>query len=127
MSKSFLKEEIISQLWNAYKKTSEYKSGFNKAIYEDHPLIRTHEKEGLTAIYKTFVTNLSSYKNQKEELKKRSPIRRRTEPRGGWQLVAIIKHFPTGANQEVIIFPFIDANKSRSSLAVAENSFFASS
>jgi Fic family protein len=74
MRKAFLKEEVVSQLWNAYKKTSEYKTGLTKTIYEDDPLIRAQEKEGLTAIYKTFVTNLSSYNNQKEELKKRIAV-----------------------------------------------------
>lgn len=71
MIKAYLKDEVVPQLWNAYRKTSEYKSHSNKTINEDHPLIRSQEKEGLTAIYKTFVSNLSSYNNQKEELKKR--------------------------------------------------------
>jgi Fic family protein len=71
MKKAFLREQVVAQLWNSYKKTHEYKSGLTKTLYEDHYLIRTQEKEGLTAIYKTFVTNLLSYKNQKDELKKR--------------------------------------------------------
>ncbi|HUD45090.1 MAG TPA: Fic family protein [Patescibacteria group bacterium] len=74
MRNAYLKEEVIPQLWAAYRKTSEYKLGLNKAIYEDNPLIRTQEKEGLQAIYSTFVSHLSSYTNQKEILFKRDSI-----------------------------------------------------
>jgi Fic family protein len=71
--KAYLKEDVVPALWNAYSKTPEFKSGKDKAIYEDHLLVRNQEKEGLKAIYKTFVQGLLSYQNQKEELLKRNP------------------------------------------------------
>lgn len=72
MNKAYLKEDVITALWNAYKKTPEYKIGLKKAISEDHLLVRKQEKEGLKAIYATFVKSLLSYNNQKDELIKRN-------------------------------------------------------
>src|ERR1051326_1761449 len=71
MEVALLKEEVVSSLWNAYIKTPEYISGATKAIVSNNKLIITREKEGLTAIYKRFVTNLLNYKSNKDLLLER--------------------------------------------------------
>lgn len=63
---------VVPSLWSAYRKTSEYRSGLVKAIPAHHPLVEGQEKDGLGAIYSSFIETLNSTKNAKFELKNRT-------------------------------------------------------
>jgi Fic family protein len=54
------KDDVVRNLWQAYKKTNEYKSGRTESISSVHPLIRKREAEALNAIFKAFVIRLQS-------------------------------------------------------------------
>lgn len=73
MEVAVLQEETLPQLWNAYKKTPAYKSGMTKAIPPHYKLVIKREKEGLTTIYKEFVSRLLEYRSIKDELRNRQP------------------------------------------------------
>ena len=65
-------DDVVSSLWFAYRKTSEYRSGLVKAILAHHPLVERQEKDGLRAIYTSFIETLNSTKNARFELKNRT-------------------------------------------------------
>jgi cell filamentation protein, protein adenylyltransferase len=72
MELPLLQDEAVPNLWTAYKKTKEYKAGFNKAIPEHHELVERREVEGLRSIYKRFVKTLEANQDVREELKNRT-------------------------------------------------------
>lgn len=65
-------DDVVPPLWFAYRKTSEYRSGLVKAIPAHHPLVERQERNGLMAIYSSFIEKLNSTKNAKFELKNRT-------------------------------------------------------
>lgn len=69
-----LKEEVVPQLWMAYVKTSEYKSGEIKAIRRNHSLIKAAEGKGLELIYINFIDNLNAGKFMLGGIKKRKAL-----------------------------------------------------
>lgn len=73
MEIALLEEEVVTQLWMAYKKTPQYRSGLNKAIPSDHKLVIANEKEGLMSIYRKFVNELESFESNKDKLRGRHP------------------------------------------------------
>lgn len=72
MDAALLQEEVIPQLWSAYKKTTEYKSGSKKAIPAHASLVINAEIQGLRSIYIHFVKKLLEHKSLKGVLKKRT-------------------------------------------------------
>lgn len=68
------KEQVIPQLWAAYKKTSEYRRGMTKAIPARHRLVEDQERIGLRSIYQKFVHILASDKPVREVLRGRKPF-----------------------------------------------------
>lgn len=67
-----LRDQVIDQLWLAYKKTSEYENGQTKAIPTHHGLVEKQEKTGLREIYIHFVSILEKGTSLKKELKERT-------------------------------------------------------
>ncbi len=72
MDVALVQDDVVKALWLAYKKTSDYKRGLNKAIPAHNPLVEEQEKLGLKSIYKLFIEELNSIKNSRLELKNRS-------------------------------------------------------
>lgn len=72
MDIALVQDSVIKTLWLAYKKTSDYKSGSDKAIPAHHLLVEEQEKLGLKSIYKLFIEELSSTKNAGLELKNKN-------------------------------------------------------
>jgi len=64
--------EVVPQLWNAYKKTPEFRQGRTQAIPAHHPLVERQERVGLLSIYTKFVEELRANQNAKEALSNRS-------------------------------------------------------
>ncbi len=58
MEIALLREDVHPQLWHAYIKTPEYKSGQTEAISAHHPLVEKQERNGLRAVYTTYITRL---------------------------------------------------------------------
>lgn len=67
------KEQVITQLWAAYEKTSEYIQGMTEAIPAHHRLVEDQEKTGLRSIYQRFVNILASDRPVREVLRRRKP------------------------------------------------------
>lgn len=72
MDEAWSKDEVVSSLWNAYKKTKEYKEGYIDGIPPSLPLVIKQEKIGLERIYKSFVDSLLQSHNVKDVLRKRT-------------------------------------------------------
>ncbi|KKS14320.1 MAG: Filamentation induced by cAMP protein Fic [Candidatus Daviesbacteria bacterium GW2011_GWB1_41_5] len=71
MDVALTQDDVVEPLWLAYKKTSQYRQGLNKAIPSHYPLVEEQEKLGLKSIYNLFVKELSSNRNTRLELKNR--------------------------------------------------------
>lgn len=72
MDVPLLKESVVPALWQAYKKTKDYKDGAIKAIPEHNPIVEKAEAEGLKKIYRAFIAELNSSKDAREELLNRN-------------------------------------------------------
>ncbi len=72
MDKGWSKDEVVPSLWNAYKKTKEYRDGYTASIPPNFPLVIRQEKMGLERIYRNFVQNLLKNQNVKDEFRKRT-------------------------------------------------------
>lgn len=67
-----VKDEVLPQLWAAYKKSNEYAHRQTKAIPAHYPLVKKHETEGLTRIYRRFIENLRASSNANQILQNRT-------------------------------------------------------
>lgn len=72
MEDSLSKDDVVANLWAAYTKTREYKSGQIFAIPPHLKLVEDQERWGLKEIYIKFVHRLNQTRNIKEELKNRT-------------------------------------------------------
>lgn len=54
------RDDVVPNLWRAYKKTAEYKNGRTESISSIHPIVRKREAEGLNSIFIAFVSRLQS-------------------------------------------------------------------
>lgn len=72
MDVALVQDDVVKPLWLAYKKTSDYKRGLDKAIPAHYHLVEEQEKLGLKSIYNLFIKELSSIKNARLELKNRN-------------------------------------------------------
>lgn len=72
MEKALLEKEVVSNLWNAYRKTDVYGSGAKKAIPKNHPLVQKAEVEGLKIVYGSWARKLKRSNNIQAELVDRS-------------------------------------------------------
>lgn len=60
------------QLWQAYIKTREYEDGQREAIPAHHKLVEEQEREGLRAIYNTYISRLTQACSFRNELQGRT-------------------------------------------------------
>lgn len=72
MEANLLKDDLVPQLWTAFTKSSEYKSGII-AIPTNHKLIIEQESRGLKNIYHNFIRILLGDHTIQEEIKTRKP------------------------------------------------------
>ena len=72
MEIALLCDDAHPQLWQAYKKTREFKGGQTKAIPPHHPLVEVQERNGLRSIYTTYVVKLSDVHNFRTALQERN-------------------------------------------------------
>lgn len=66
------KSEVVRNLWDAYKKTEDYKSGRIHSINSAHALIRKRESEALNRIIKSFLNKLQGRVLVKEQFQNRT-------------------------------------------------------
>ena len=55
MDDTLCKNEVVESLWNAYKKTREYKRGLTEGIPSHHQLVEKQETLGLKRVYEHFI------------------------------------------------------------------------
>ncbi len=73
MDISLSKDDVVTRLWNAYKKSPEYKNkGMVEAIPPHHLCVEKQEKIGLRDIYNKFITALENTSDANLKLKERT-------------------------------------------------------
>lgn len=73
MENPLAEQHAVPALWNAYKKTKEYReSGLKAAIPTHHALIEKQEEEGLQRVYGHFIKDFGSNRNIIETLSART-------------------------------------------------------
>ncbi len=117
MDVALLPDQVVPQLWAAYKKTKEYKDGQIKVIPPHHKLVETQEKHELRTIYEKFVNSLDKDKNQKVELEHRNVgdwlnewktmhtllFKHILKDRGGWRKINV--RFGSPGDEEIYHIP----------------------
>lgn len=72
MEMTLSQSDVVPQLWSAYQKTKEYRSGSIAGIPAGHFLVEKQEEFGFTLIYKHFVTDLRHRADLRAEIKNRT-------------------------------------------------------